>query len=161
MKFIVYKVSGQKKSRRFKFDMEKALVISFVVVMVIMICVQAILATPHLRTLIVRDIEFEGTPVSAQEYLYKEGEITLELMNKSLDQGLKVLKNGDEAADFSNNNVILTVKEGDVIEIDGTDSLGESVVSVKSCSENIDMSCIGKNITVDSEVKSLIKIKME
>lgn len=161
MKFIICRLNGQKKDGKFSFDMEKVLAISFVIVFSVMICVQAILATPHLRTLIAEDIEFEGTPVSTQEYLYKEGEITLELLNENSDQGLKVLKNGDEAGDFSNKNVILKVKEGDVIEIDGTVSSGESMVSVKACSNNMDMSCIGKNITVNNDVKSLIKIKME
>lgn len=163
MKFVVFRYGGKKgKKRALKsINFEKLLMLSFASVFGLMVIVQILLATPSVRTMFVEDIEFEGSPVSAEEYLYKEGEVVLELYGRESDQDIKVLLNGDEAADFSNKLVKLSVREGDVIEIDGTDSVYASEIGVSWCSDNITDDCTGRKVNVFSNVKNLLRIKME
>jgi hypothetical protein len=163
MKFVYYRFGSKEKSRKLRngFNPEKALMLSFAAVFALLVIVQVLLATPSIRTLIVEDVEFEGTPVNSEEYMYKEGEVVLELVNSESNQDLKVLVNGDETADFSNKLIKLTVREGDVVEIDGTGSIVSSEVAVSWCSNNITGDCIGRKIIVLSDIKSLLKVKME
>ncbi len=163
MKFVVVRFDGKKKEKKAgKYvNFEKLLMLSFAAVFGLLVIVQILLATPSVRPMIAEDTEFEGSPVSNEEFLYKEGEVVLELTGSESDQNIKVIKNGDEAADFSNKLVKLTVREGDVIEIDGTASIYASEVSVSWCSDNIRDDSVGKKVKVFSDVKNLLRIKME
>ncbi len=163
MKFVLYKVRSKNRSSKFRtgFNTERVLFLSFLIIFCFTILVQAMLATPSMRTYMTEDKEYEGSPIKVEEYLYKEGEITLELQSGDFDQDLKVLKNGDLVAIFSDKRVKLSVKDGDVIEIDGTDSSHASQIAVASCSGNVSKDSVGRTVSVISNVKSLTKIKME
>ena len=100
-------------------------------------------------------------PLGEEEFLYKEGSLALELVNCESDNNLKVLVNGEEAAVFYSNQLNLAVKDGDVVEVDGSSASEECEVRIISGSENIATECTGCSVTVNSDIKKLIKVKMK
>lgn len=162
MKIAVFKVGKGKKDqkKRIRSNTEKAFVITFFVLFASLILTQILLAAPTTRKLLVKDAEFEGSPIRMEENLFTEGELELELQNIQRDENLNILINGDEVAAFSNKSMVLKVRDGDVIEIDGTRTNNPAVVKITKSSSNIENSCVGKEFRVGTELKNLIMVKI-
>lgn len=162
MRFLVMRagLKGKNKARINRVSVERFLFLAFIVTFIILIAAQAALMNPSIRTFLTSDNEFEGTPLGVEEFLYNEGEIGLELLNAEKDPDLKVLVNGDVVDVFDTKDLSISVKEGDVVEIDGTGVSSDAEVSVVSKSNNISSECIGKSVKVQSNVKKIVKIKM-
>jgi len=139
--------------------MERALLIAFIAVFAVLIAAQAALTDSSVRIALNADDSLEGRPLGPEEYLYNEGEIVLKLIDGECGGEIKVLLNGTEASSFAEREVSLRVKDGDVIEIDG--SLTPHGISVKTVSGSggVSRDCIGKSITVNSNTKALVKIR--
>ena len=163
MKLLMYKVNTNKKNERaqIKLGMERVLFFAFIVTFTLMIIIQAALMNPSVRTFLSVSNEFEGTPLGVEEYLYDEGELSLELLGDESNSEIKILINGEETADFSDNNIRLTVRDGDVIEIDGSNVNDSVEVMVVSGSNNISAECINTWVKVKSNVRRLVKVKIE
>ncbi|MFZ5989775.1 MAG: hypothetical protein ACOYWZ_21990 [Bacillota bacterium] len=165
MKVLIFKAGKKekkhvRKEKNPRFGFERVLFFSFVCIFLTLIAVQTAMMNPSVRTFLVDDSGLEGSPLSLEEYLYSEGEISLALCEGDYNEDLKVLVNGDEVAVFSDNVVNLMVKDGDVIEVDGS-LAGEAEVEIISASENIANENIGKIVKVNSDVKELTKITIE
>lgn len=150
---------GSKKV--FRINIERILFLSFIITFVLLVIVQAALVHPAVRTFLTVDRELEGTPLKAEEFLYKEGEIALQVLKGEYGEGLKVLVNGDVAAAFADQEVSLKVKDGDVVEIDASGLEGETEVGIVSCSSNISPEYVNKTVKVGGNIKSLAKIKVQ
>ncbi|MCR4435573.1 MAG: hypothetical protein QHH06_02575 [Clostridiales bacterium] len=163
MKLLVFrsKIKNGEKSGRGKINFERMLYLSFVVTFAVLIVVQSALTSPAVRTFLAVDGDSERVPLGYEEYLYKEGEIVLQLLEQEGDENIKVLVNGDEAAAFSNSYASIAVKDGDVVEIDGSGIKREIEVQVISKSPNIRTDCVGKKVKVNSNVKKLATIRIE
>ncbi len=162
MKIAGFKVTKEKNSqkKRIKSLSEKAFVITFFILFASLVITQILLASPGTRRFLVKDVEFEGSPLGVVENLYSEGELELELQNIQKDENINVLINGDEVAAFSDKSMVLKVKDGDVLEIDGTGTNNSAVIKVIRSSSNIENDCVGKEFTVDSEIKNLFRVKI-
>lgn len=168
MKFVFYSVRSRKNKkekgynvRGLRINFERLLFISFIVTFILLIFVQAALMSPSVRTFMSVNNGYEGVPLGPEEYLYKEGQLELETSETENAGELKILINGDEAAAFTSKNISINVKDGDVVEIDGS-TVQESVeVGITSKSTNITSDCIGKRIRVKSNVKKLLKVKID
>ncbi|MDP4180253.1 MAG: hypothetical protein Q8942_04075 [Bacillota bacterium] len=163
MRIVAFKTGKRKDSsqKRISSNTEKIFVITFFFIFAALILSQVILAMPSTRNLLVSDAEYEGSPIGAEESLYSEGELKLELQNMENDNNLNVLVNGDEVAAFSNKSMVLKVKDGDVVEIDGTNSTNSAVVKIIDGSANLKNGCVGREVKVNSDLKNLIKINLE
>ncbi|MCX7923280.1 MAG: hypothetical protein N3B21_14910 [Clostridia bacterium] len=163
MKFMFFKVKNKSQNGRkgIMLGIERILFFSFVVAFFAMIAVQTLLTLPSAKPIFSVKSDVEGAPLGIEEYLYKEGEIGLELLNSEGDENIKVLVNGDEVATFANKLVELTVRDGDVVEIDGSSSQDNASVEVVSKSENIGIDCIGKKVQVEANIKKLFNIKIK
>jgi len=148
-------------NKKVKYGLEKAFTLSILLIFTLLVAFQIMLATPSTRQYMVLDSEYEGRPLRAEESLFNEGELELELQNMESDEGINVLVNGDAQAVFSTKNMYLKVREGDVVEIDGTQSANEALVRIVNSSENLKKQCLGKQVEVQADIKSLIQIKME
>ncbi len=162
MKITGFKVAKEKdnQKKRIRSNSEKVFVITFFVLFASLILTQILLAAPSTRKLLVKDVEFEGSPIGVVENLYSEGELELELQNIQKDENLNVLINGDEVAAFSSKSMVLKVRDGDVIEIDGTGTNSSAVIKITKSSNNIENNCVGKIFTVESELKNLFRVKV-
>lgn len=163
MKFLIYSVRRRKRSSgsRITVDFEKVLFFLFLIAFSIMLLAQALMLDPSTRASIVSGIETEGLPLGEEEYLYNEGTVTLMLTSSVYQPDMKILVNGVEVGSFSSQKVNVTVKDGDVIEIDGNEVADEQTVEVVSQSDNIISQHIGEMVSVKSDIKKLLKVKME
>lgn len=145
----------------FESNIERMLYSSFIILFIVMIIIQAVLTSPAARTSLSVNYELEGKPLGTEEYLYSQGEIVLGLISKKTHENLKVLLNGEEIDSFKSTNVALTVKDGDVLEVDGS-SVGNSIeVEVVKAGENIAPGIIGKRVIVNSEVKRIARVRIK
>jgi len=162
MKVVMYRVKGRndKKGLISSIYLEKILFLSFVVVFLILVFAQVLLISPSVGTFAGQKNTPEGRMLGDEEYLYRQGKITIELLNKKADENIKVLLNGDEVSTFESNSVSLDVKNGDVIEIDGSTVQEPVEVAIIRKSDNISQECISSGITVDSEIKLLAHIRL-
>lgn len=163
MKFLLYRVNTKKKKmeREFALNIERILFLSFIVTFVTMIIVQAALMSPAVRTSLAINDEFEGAPLGTEEFLYNEGKLVLQLLGGEANHNLKILINGDEAARFSDISLEIAVRNGDVVEIDGSDVHDEIEVAVVFKSDNVASDCLNKVVKVNSNVQRLLKVKVE
>jgi len=108
------------------------------------------------------DIEvFEGHYINEIDSLIKEGTLTLELVDISKEKDIKVLINGIEVACFENKTIDLNVKDNSIIEIDGSRLKTPIIVKIISKTSNIKDDLIGKQVTVESNIKILTRIKIK
>lgn len=163
MKIFVYKVKSQKKPPRGKaaLSIEKILFITFAITFTIMIIVQAALLNPDVRTFLAIDAGLEGSPLEVEEYLYEEGIVVLKLLNYESCHNLKVLINGDEWARFSEKELSLLVKDGDVIELDGSNFSKPVEVGIASNSSNVYLDSTDKEFKVNSTKKKLARVRIK
>lgn len=167
MKVVIFKAGKEKKKigdrtamRFINFGFEKVLFFAFVCIFIAIIFVQATLLSP-MSTFLVKDEGFDGRPLASEEYLYKEGEISIALLESENNEDLKLLVNGDEVAVFSQNLITLSVKDGDVIEVDGSLTDNETEVEIISASENVAGIEVGKKIKVNSTIEEITRVSIE
>lgn len=143
------------------FPVERVLFSLFILTFFIMVIAQTVLVTPSLRTFFSVDDQNEGTPLGLEEFLYKEGELGLELVGMDSNTELKILVNGNEVAVFTEKILYIPVRDGDVVEIDGNALQQQEEVRILSKSDNITTSCVGKSVRLEKGIRKLVKVRVE
>jgi len=163
LKVLIYRVNSKKRIPRQnkRPNIERLLLVSVMVTFIMLVVVQGALLDPAIRTFLSVDEQFEGAPLSDEEFLYSEGILNLQVADLEEHHNVKVLVNGDEVARFDKAMLQITVKNGDVIEIDGTDANETVEVVVASGSENISQECLNARVKVTSDVKKLVRVKLD
>lgn len=163
MKLVVYKVNNKKskgiKSKSILF--ERILFISCIAVFAILVGVQGLMMNPSTSAYITVNSELDGTPLGAEEILYKQGQIELCMADDRTDENVKVLLNGEEVACFSESVLTIRVKDGDVVELDCSEAESENIVYVKSKSENIKNIDMNKKMKTKTGIIEVGKVKIE
>lgn len=131
-----------------------------IVCFLVLIAVQVVMANPSIREKFNLTDKSIGLPLNDNEFLYNQGQITLRMIGDNPDPTLKILVNGDEAAIFENTQMSITVRDGDVIEIDGSQSLLEHIIKIESVSANISPKCSVASVNVHSNIKKLVKVQI-
>ncbi|HOJ10723.1 MAG TPA: hypothetical protein PK733_09040 [Clostridiales bacterium] len=172
MKYKSYKIISKpvKKQKGSSFrsillgiNVERFLIVSFFVLFSLLIFTQAILATTGIGKGLAANSNFEGFPLQKEEFLYNEGELVLKLVPIYGQQGedAKILVNGEEVGNFADYEYALKLINGDVIEIDANCISDYVDVMVKSKSSNIKLDNLDKKYRLRSEVKKIIKVKID
>lgn len=163
MRVLIYRVNSKKKVPRQgnKLNIEKLLFVSVLVTFIMLIVVQGALLDPAVRAFLSIDEQFEGTPLADEEFLYSEGVLYLQVADAEEHHNLKVLVNGDEVARFDRAKLQITVRNGDVVEIDGSGVHETVEIVVVSGSENISPDCLNAKVMVTSDVKKLVRVKLD
>ena len=163
MKLLVYRVNNRKKNKKknSKISFEKTLFISFIIMFTILIITQTALMSPNIENYISVDNQYERSSLGAEEFLYKRGEVSLQLQNMDSDDKLKVLINGEVIGAFVNKTLSLNVRDGDVIELDASDISTMDEVKIISKSDNIISDILNKEIKVLTGVKKLTIIQIK
>lgn len=125
-----------------------------------LILVQVLLVIPSARNGLNLSDESIGAPLSKDEYLYNQGQITLKMIGIEPDPSVCILINGEEVSNFENLEMDINVRNGDVVEIDGSQSQIGHIVKVESISSNIDNSCINAVVNVERNMQKLVKVKV-
>ena len=168
VKIVVFKAGKEKKKtsrnstkRWINYGFEKILFFAFLCLVIAIVFIQGTLLNPSLRSYLIKDEEINGRPLGSEEYLYKEGVISIALLANENNEDLKLLVNGDEVAVFSQNLITLTVKDGDVIEVDASSIDNEAELEIISASENIAGVEVGKKIKVNANIEEITRISIE
>ena len=168
MKVIVFRARKERKKRSeimakrlINFGFEKILFFTFVCLFIAIVFIQGTLLNPSLRSYLVKDDDVNGRPLGEEEYLYKEGEISIALLASESNEDLKLLVNGEEVAVFNQNLVTIPVKDGDVVEVDASSTDQEAVLEIISASENISGVEVGKRIKVNSNIEEITRISIK
>lgn len=161
MKVWMFRVKGPKKRvQNQKISIEKILFVSFIFMFLLLVMIQTALLTPGIQAYIPSTAPLEGSELRAEEYLFQSGQIDLELEQGISNEKLMVLVNGDPVCTFLNSSIQLNVKDGDVIELDGTATDQNCTVKVASISENISSEILNLKQTVGKSVERLTKVTM-
>jgi len=144
-------------------NVEKILFVKFFIFFSLLLVTQVVLTLSGLKEGLIINSRIEGFPLEKEEYLYKEGEIILEMLSEYKNEGhkVKILVNGEEAGDFSYGQLSLKVKDRDIIEIDSTNVPEKVYVTVKRASPNILIDDLGKKYVFYTEVKRITKVKIQ
>jgi hypothetical protein len=149
-----------KKEKKIKLGFDRILFLILIISFLSLIISQTFLFVPKLRTTILLQDPAEGTPISQEEYLYNKGTLELKLLYLKDCPGLKILVNGDEVYNFIDNIIKLDIKDGDVLEIDRSDVIGDISITVTALTNNISSQYIEKNYQIENKVQKLFKISI-
>lgn len=151
-----------KRNKRAKSEetFEHLLYFSFVVIFFVLVISQTILMSPTMHSYLETNNSVEGVPLGPEEYLYDRGKISLALSGREIDENLKVLINGEEAAAFSVNELDLEVKSGDVIEVDARNSELPVNIEVVTASSNMSSVYIGQIFKISSASQKILKVRL-
>lgn len=159
MKVFKFKADTEKEERSTVF--ENILFSTCILCFVVLIVVQLILAVPSFRSFLHLTDKSLGLPLNGDEYLYNQGQITLSLVGEEPDPNLRILINGDVVGQFDSNEVVLNVKDEDVIELDGSENASGHIVQVDAITTNISSKCKNAVITTGNNIKRLVKVQID
>lgn len=128
-------------------------------VLVIMITVQAAMVHPDFRATYFYE-QIEGDPLSAEVFLFIPCKMELTLTNMSQCLDMKVLVNGEEKESFKEKVLLLELKDGDVVQLDGTNVPVLAQVQISAVSQNI-QGLLGKTVTVTDGITTVANISVE
>lgn len=141
-------------------DFEWIIHASFVIVFLVLVMIQTAIFFPSIKSSVIEKDSAIGIPIGKEEYLYKEGSLVLTLIDFENYPVLKVLVNGEERAAFLEKTVTIYVKDGDVVELDGSGTNANTSLAVTSISENMDEEYLGKTFIVGREVLKIFKVRL-
>lgn len=126
----------------------------------VLILVQILLVIPSVRSSLNLSDKSVGSPLSSDEYLYNQGQMTLQMIGIEPDPLLCILVNGEPAAMFEKMEMSINVKDGDVVEIDGSQSQIGHIVKVEGITSNINSDCLNAVVTVEKDMRKLLKVRI-
>lgn len=163
-------ISKKRNKKRNKFNnfiisinIEKLLFSLFIAFFSALIIAQTIIIIAGVDKGLTSNNSIEGMPIKKEEFLFKQGNIVLQLLSYNKEQGNKIsiLINGEEIGTFSTKEVSLDVKNGDLIEIDSTDFMNNIDIIIKNKSSNIKINDLSEKYSVKSQVKQIIRVKID
>ena len=161
MKINVFKFDKDNENyKRKSATFENVLFGTCILCFVVLILVQIVLIVPFARENLRISDNSIGVPLGSDEYLYNQGQITLKMIGNDPDSTIQILVNGDAVAMFENLVMNINVKDGDVIEIDGSQSLLDHIIRVESVSPNINSKCSNAVAKVESNIQTLVKVQV-
>jgi len=141
-------------------DFERIIHAAFFIVFLVLIILQTAIFFPSINFPVIGKDSLIGVPIGKEEYLYNEGAIVLTLLDFESYPVLKVLVNGEEKAAFLGRTVNINVKDGDVVEMDGSKTNANTSFAVTSISPDIDRKYLGKTFIVGREVMKIFKVRL-
>jgi len=130
-----------------------------IICFIVLVTIQVVLVIPSAREYLNLTDKSIGVPLSKDEFLYKQGQITLKMTGTEPDPAVQILVNGDTVSMFDNLLMNIDVKDGDVIEIDGSQSSIGHIITVEAISSNISSTCSTSVARVESNFQRLLKVK--
>ncbi len=126
---------GNKKTKVAQ-TIERLLKWLFLASFILLILAQSLLTYPSIRSLFNKEAA-DGEPLGYETYLFEPCKLELKLNNIEYCPDIKVMVNGDEICDFSNDTIILDLKPGDVVELDASRLLIHADVVISAVSSNL------------------------
>lgn len=161
MKIKVFRFKNASENSDKNTIFENILFSTCILCFVVLIIVQVVLVVPSFRSALNITDKSIGLPLNGDEYLYDQGQITIKMMGEEPDPSVRVLINGDNVTQFDNTEMTLNVRDGDVVEIDGSQSFAGHIVRVESTTTNIDGKCKNALVNIEKNIKTLVKVRIK
>ncbi len=157
--FFRFRKSTQRKKDKITI-FEDILFGTCIIGFLLLVSIQAVLLIPSVRDTFNLTDKSIGEPLSKDDYLYKQGQITLKMIGTEPDPTVQILVNGDTVAIFEKLIMDVCVNDGDVIEIDGSHSLTGHIIMVDSVSDNINSKCSTAVAKINSNIQKLVRVQI-
>lgn len=132
------------------------------VILFTMLAASQILLLNHtLKSFISRIDKLEGKSISDSQLFIQKGEIEVSIENNTTLRPLIFYVNGEDTAVFSGKSIRIQVKNGDVIEVGGSEMSDTAILKVFSVSDNIIVPELGKLIYVNNNLVLIDRIKIK
>jgi len=148
----------------FKFEgvkIEKILVITFTVCFCLLIISQFLMQNPNIRMFLTQEEAVEGAFLDKADELYDKGLIVLEIETCNNMEDTWVLVNGQKVTCFKKSQISLSVKDNDLVEIDGTKANNVFRAKITSCSENINLLIDNSGMDINRNISILARVKLK
>ncbi len=122
---------------------------------------QLLLMNPTVKTFMSRTDKLEGKSIAESQLFIKKGEIEISTENDSSLRFLVFYINGDKAAATASKSIRLQVKDGDVIEVSGSEYSDTVILKVTSVSEDIIVPELGKFIYVNNNLVMIDRVRLK
>ncbi len=153
------KRNEEKQGARSGKKIEMVLISLFLTFFIIMITVQTVMFHPDIKSMFFLE-KVEGSPLNSEMALFIPCKMELRLINMGYCKDLKVLVNGIEIDSFQEKSVMLDLKDGDVVELDGNAVHVTAQVEISAVSMNI-KELLGKRIVVTDGIISVAAVSID
>ncbi len=160
-------MNKKKKSLSFRFfkvegvKIERLLIIIFSICFALLILAQVLMTFPNARMFLTQEEKVEGVFLEKSDALYDKGVVVIELINHERIDAAWVLVNGQKKVNFTGKQVSISVKDTDLIEVDGTKVDGIIKVRIASCSTNIDLLIDNSVLDIDGNIGVLARARLK
>lgn len=137
----------------------EGLLVTIILCCVVLLVISQIGLTHETTRAFFTDIEYyEGVDINDIEAVFRDGEIALQLIGIEPTEDIKVLLNGFQAYDFTEQTLRLKVRNNCLIEVDGTKVKTPFSVKIVEVSDNIATNCKDNEIELRSGIEVLTRI---
>jgi len=116
----------------------------------LMIAVQVAMMHPAIKSVFFYE-QIEGSPLSAEVCFFNSCKMELMLTNLSKCPDMKVLVNGEQRGSFEDRTVLLDLKDGDVVQLDGCNVPVLAQVQISAVSRR-NQNLLGKKVAVSGGI---------
>lgn len=141
-------------------QIEKRLVLLSIICFVLLITVQVVMTNPSARNILTQEEEVEGVFLQKSGQIADQETIVIELVDLKSMGNLWVMVNGKRIARFSGKRVTLSVSDGELIEIDSTDTNTPAKVRIAEFSKNVILSMSKDVLETKKNIAVLARIRI-
>ena len=160
-------MKDQKKKtslRIFSFNgkkLERILITCFAICVLLLITTQFLMTNPNIRVFLTQEENAEGAFFEQSEIIYDKGIVSIELVDSASMESAWVLVNGLKVSNFTQKQVSISVKDGDLVEIDGTQVSDNLEVKISSYSSNAILTIDNSNLAINRNIGVLARVKLK
>lgn len=142
-------------------QIERKIIILSVICLSLLASVQLLMTNPFVRNVLTQEEKVEGVFIRNSQDMIEKGTLVLELVDCNKMDRLWVMVNGQRIARFSGKQIILPVSNGELIEIDGTDTNKPVKVKISSFSKNISLLINNSILDIEKNIAVLARVSVK
>lgn len=141
-------------------QIEKRLILLSIFSFALLIIIQIIMMNPFARNVLTQEEKVEGVFLQKSNEAIDKGELVLELVNCNSMDKLWVMVNGKRVARFLGNRVRISVCDGELIEIDSTETSKSAKVKIASFGNNLSIEKSRNVIETQRNIETIARIRV-
>ncbi len=132
------------------------------ILIVVLIISQILFTVEPFNYLLNKSYKLEGKSVSYMNPAIKTGDMELTIQDDlEYTSEIQVLINGEVNSKFHKNSMVLSVKEGDIIEVQGKNIQNFATLKITRLSDSIILPKVNKTFIISNSIEFISKIKFK
>ena len=140
---------------------EKLFLVIFIICFLALLIAQALMTNLNIRSILTQEEKVEGVFLGKSDQLFSKGIMTLDLVNCENADNVWVLVNGERTESFYKKQISISVRDSDLVEIDGTESDEPVKLKVDSCSKNVRLTIDNSVLEINKNIAVLARTKVK